>query len=141
MPAWDPRRNTSFGAEAEVTLKNAKDFYAAGNYDAAFPLFYKAAQDGTGEAARYLGLMYAEEAWGHFQANELRDPAVGRSASTLAGYLDYFKNQILPQWRDVLLDDVKPVAVERWLRGLPFTNGTKAKIRNHERSVLSLHSS
>ena len=58
IPAWDPERNTSFGAEAVVTLKNARDLYTAGNYDAAFPIFNKAAQDGNGEAARYVGFMY-----------------------------------------------------------------------------------
>ena len=38
------------------------------------------------------------DAWGHFQIHELHDPDVGRSASTICGYLDYFKNQILPRW-------------------------------------------
>ena len=58
IPTWDPKRNTSFGAEAEVTLKNAKDLYAAGNYAAALKLFSKAAQDGNGEAAHDAGFMY-----------------------------------------------------------------------------------
>jgi hypothetical protein len=40
----------------------------------------------------------AADAWGHFQIHELQDPDVGRSASTIYGYLDYFKNQILPRW-------------------------------------------
>jgi integrase len=68
------------------------------------------------------------EAWGHFQEHELH---VGRSPTTVNGYLDYFKSQILPTWKDVALDDVKSVAVEKWLRGLAFAPGTKAKIRNH----------
>jgi integrase len=76
-------------------------------------------------------------AWGHFQIHELHDPGVGRSASTICGYLDYFKNQILPRWGKVCLDDVKAVEVERWLRGLDHANGTKAKIRNHLSALFS----
>jgi hypothetical protein len=80
------------------------------------------------------------DAWGHFQLHELRDPAVGRSPSTICGYLDYFKNQILPRWKNTCLDDVKAVEVERWLRGLDLADGTKAKIRNHLSALFfSLH--
>lgn len=71
------------------------------------------------------------EAWGHFQANELRDSAANRSPSTITGYLDYLKNQILPTWKDLPLGEVKAVNVERWLRSLDLAPGTKAKIRNH----------
>jgi len=77
------------------------------------------------------------DAWGHFQLHELRDPAVGRSPSTICGYLDYFKNQILPRWKNTCLDDVKAVEVERWLRGLDLADGTKAKIRNHLSALFS----
>lgn len=62
---------------------------------------------------------------------------MGRSPTTIAGYRDYFKSQILPQWRDVFLEDVKAVAVERWLRGLDLAPGTKAKIRNHMSALFS----
>ena len=104
-----------------------------------------------------IGSMTVAEAWGHFQANELRDPDVDRSPTTIQSYLDYFKAHILPQWGNVPLDEVKSVAVERWLRSLrknpkpapfvalqgmksvsenreyhaPLSPGTKAKIRNH----------
>src|SRR4051794_3396028 len=64
------------------------------------------------------------DVWAHFQLHELRDPDVGRSPSTIAGYLDYFKNQILPRWGKVYLDDVKAVEVEKWLRALDLANGT-----------------
>src|ERR1035441_9259902 len=40
--------------------------------------------------------MTVGEAWGHFQANELRDPDVDRSPTTIKSYLDYFKSRILP---------------------------------------------
>jgi integrase len=88
-------------------------------------------------AKQRVGKTTVADAWGHFQIHELHDPGVGRSASTICGYLDYFKNQILPRWGKVCLDDVKAVEVERWLRGLDLANGTKAKIRNHLSALLS----
>jgi integrase len=78
-----------------------------------------------------LGKMTLAEAWAHFQLHELRDPDVGRSPSTSACYEAYFKCQIIPEWGDVLLDDMKAVAVEKWLRSLGLAPGSKAKIRNH----------
>ena len=83
------------------------------------------------------GKMTVEDAWGHFQANELEAPGSGRSPATIQGYRDYFKNQILPSWRDVLIEDVKAVAVEKWLRSLDLADGTKAKIRNHLSALFS----
>ena len=77
------------------------------------------------------------EAWGHFEANELRDPDVDRSPTTIQSYLDYFKCQILPKWGDVAIDDVKSVAVEKWLRSLDLSRGSKAKIRNHMSALFS----
>jgi integrase len=62
---------------------------------------------------------------------------VGPSFVDRSSYLDYFKNQILPRWGKVCLDDVKAVEVERWLRGLDLANGTKAKIRNHLSALFS----
>jgi integrase len=59
--------------------------------------------------------MTLEDAWGHFQLHELHDAGSDRSPTTIAGYLDYFKSQILPTWKDVSVDDVKAVAVEKWL--------------------------
>ena len=85
----------------------------------------------------HAGGMTISQAWGHFQTHELRDPDVGRSPTTIAGYEDYFKNQILPEWKDVLIEDVKAVQVEKWLRGLDLANGTKAKIRNHLSALFS----
>jgi integrase len=76
-------------------------------------------------------------AWIHFQANELRDPDVDRSPTTIQSYLDYYKGRILPKWKDVALDDVKSVAVEKWLRGLDLAPASKAKIRNHMSALFS----
>ena len=84
-----------------------------------------------------IGCMTVAEAWGHFQANELRDPNVDRSPTTVRSYLDYFKARILPTWKDVALDDVKSVAVEKWLRSLALAPASKAKIRNHMSALFS----
>ena len=85
-----------------------------------------------------IGRVTVGEAWIHFQANELRDPDVARSPTTIDNYFDYFDSRILPRWRDVALDDVKAVAVEKWLRSLvDLAPGTKAKIRNHLSALFS----
>lgn len=76
------------------------------------------------------GKLTVGELWGHFQAKELHDPEVGRSATTIAGWLEYFECRILPRWGEVLLEQVETVEVEQWLRSLKYANGTKAKIRN-----------
>jgi integrase len=81
-----------------------------------------------------IGRMTLSEAWGHFQEHELR---VNRSPTTVDGYLDYFQSQILPAWKDTALDDVKAVAVEKWLRDLDLAPGSKAKIRNHMSALFS----
>jgi integrase len=77
------------------------------------------------------------EAWGHFQANELRDPDVDRSPTTIQSYLDYFRSRIIPKWKNVALDDIKSVAVEKWLRSLDLAPASKAKIRNHMSALFS----
>ena len=41
----------------------------------------------------------------------------------------YAKNWILPRWGNLLLDEVKTVEVERWLRATDVADGTKAKIK------------
>ena len=84
-----------------------------------------------------VGKTTVADAWGHFQLHELRDPDVDRSPTTIKSYLDYFKVQILPVWKDVPIDEVKSVAVEKWLRKLKLANGTKAKIRNHLSALFS----
>ena len=83
------------------------------------------------------------EAWGNFQENELESPHVDRSPTTIAGYRDYFKNYILPRWRDTPLSKVKAVQVEKWLGTLTLSDSsaassaTKAKIRNHLSALFS----
>jgi integrase len=58
------------------------------------------------------------DAWGHFQAHELRDPDIARAGSTIDNYQDLFRAHIIPKWGSVALDDVKAVEVEKWLRTL-----------------------
>jgi integrase len=84
------------------------------------------------------------QAWGHFVKEELSNPETDRSPSTILVYEDNFRLHILPKWKDVPLEDVTPVAVEKWLRSLrklgPSTTApekreklapaTKAKLRN-----------
>lgn len=84
-----------------------------------------------------VAVMTVGEAWAHFQANELRDPDVDRSPTTIQSYLDYYKSRILPKWKDVSLDDVKSVAVEKWLRSLDLAPASKAKVRNHMSALFS----
>jgi len=49
--------------------------------------------------------------------------------STQDAYAQYTKNWILPRWGDVLLEEVRTVEVERWLRASDVTDGTKAKVK------------
>lgn len=81
-----------------------------------------------------VGKITIGQAWGHFQEHELE---VDRSPTTIASYRDYFKSIILPDWKDVPLEDVKAPAVEKWLRSLKYANGTKAKVRNHLSALFS----
>jgi len=77
------------------------------------------------------GKMTVSELWGHFQVNELGEGAqVERSPTTVNRYMQILKTNILPDWKDVALEDVKAVHVEKWLKSLSYANGTKAKIRN-----------
>jgi integrase len=88
-------------------------------------------------AADKIGRMTVAEAWWHFQSNELRDTDMDRSPTTIRGYMDYFRGRILPKWGNVMLNDIKSVAVEKWLRSLDLAPGSKAKLRNHLSSLFS----
>lgn len=87
--------------------------------------------------AALIGKTTIADAWGHFQTEELYNPNVDRSPTTIESYLSWFKTHILPEWKNVLLDDVRAVAVERWLGELNLANGSKAKIRNHMSSLFA----
>lgn len=72
--------------------------------------------------------------WDHYSREELPF----KDFSTQDAYLSYAKNWILPRWGSVLLQRVKTVEVERWLREATVSNGTRAKIKCvHVSSVLT----
>ncbi|MFC6644434.1 tyrosine-type recombinase/integrase [Granulicella cerasi] len=84
------------------------------------------------------GKLTVRDAWGHFQAHELRNPAAARSPSTIKNYLEYFRVWLLPHWGLTPLDEVKAVRVEAWLHSLTsLAPGTKAKLRNHLSALFS----
>jgi integrase len=63
--------------------------------------------------------------WEHYCREEL--PI--KETSTQDAYTLYAKNWILPRWGNMLLEEVKTVEVERWLRATEVTDGTKAKVK------------
>jgi site-specific recombinase XerD len=85
-----------------------------------------------------VGKVTVKEAWEHYQANELRNPEVDRSPTTIELYLSNFRNHIIPRWGDTFLTDVKAVQVEAWLRGLSMlAPSTRSKLRNQLSSLYS----
>ncbi len=62
----------------------------------------------------------------HYRERELPSKA----HSTRAVYESYIRNWVVPHWGVRSVWDVKTVAVEEWLKGLPLANGSKAKVRN-----------
>ncbi len=64
--------------------------------------------------------------WEHYTSEEL--PL--KEVSTQDVYTIVVKNWILPRWGQLLLDEVKTVEVERWLRATNLADGTRAKIKN-----------
>jgi integrase len=63
--------------------------------------------------------------WEHYFREELPSKEI----STQDAYVVYAKNWILPRWGNFLLDEIKTVEVERWLRATRVADGTKAKIK------------
>src|ERR1700730_4952437 len=64
--------------------------------------------------------------WEHYTSEEL--PL--KEMSTQDVYTIVVRNWILPRWGQLLLDEVKTVEVERWLRTTDLADGTRAKIKN-----------
>jgi integrase len=62
--------------------------------------------------------------------SEAGEDELRKSYSTQVTYQGYLTKWILPRWRSYRLTDVKPVHVEQWLKSLPLSKGSKAKIRN-----------
>ena len=63
--------------------------------------------------------------WEHYFREELPS----KELSTRDAYVLYAKNWILPRWGNFLIDEIKTVEVERWLRATGVADGTKAKIK------------
>ncbi|HET9184357.1 MAG TPA: site-specific integrase [Candidatus Angelobacter sp.] len=63
--------------------------------------------------------------WEHYCREEL--PL--KEISTQDVYSQFAKNWILPRWGSLLLEEVKTVEVERWLRAAEIADGSKAKIK------------
>jgi hypothetical protein len=72
--------------------------------------------------------MTVAELVAHYKERELGENS-GRAEKPRKAYLYIFKNYILPKWEGLLLNAVKAVAVEDWLKTLRLANGSKAKIR------------
>jgi integrase len=66
----------------------------------------------------------------HYRTLELSADNTGKAFSTKQAYKFYLKNWIVPRWGPYSLRDVKTVAVESWLKAVPRSRGSRAKIRN-----------
>jgi hypothetical protein len=64
--------------------------------------------------------------WEHYSSEEL--PL--KEVSTQDVYTIVVKKWVLPRWGRFLLEEVKTVEVERWLRATDLADGTKAKVKN-----------
>jgi integrase len=53
----------------------------------------------------------------------------GLQYSTTTGYLSVIKQHLRPKWGDVQLIDIKPLAVQEWLRQLNLSRKTKQNIK------------
>jgi integrase len=62
----------------------------------------------------------------HYVERELPE----RRHSTQQSHSSTLKRWILPRWGDRMLEDVKPVAVEEWLRSLSLAPKTKVNLRS-----------
>lgn len=49
--------------------------------------------------------------------------------ATRATYLSLLNNHVLPQWADVMVCDITPLAVEKWLQGLQLSPKSKGHVR------------
>lgn len=66
----------------------------------------------------------------HFEQRELAGDNTSRSHSTKKTYSVYLKRWILPKWGEDELANIKATGVESWLRSLPLSRSSCAKIRN-----------
>jgi hypothetical protein len=69
--------------------------------------------------------MTVQSLWDHYFREELPF----KDFSTQDAYTSYARNWILPRWGGLLLQKIKTVEIERWLRDATGSNGTKAKVK------------
>ncbi len=130
---WESSKQSGRRVHRRKLIGTIDDYPTIGAAKRAVEGFRSEINAGTQKTIR----MTVGEAWEHFQANELHDADVDRSATTIQSYLDYFRARILPKWKDVAVDDIKSIVVERWLRSLDLAPASKAKIRNHMSALFS----
>lgn len=71
----------------------------------------------------------------HYRKHEL---TLERKAfATVDAHEAYITLHILPKWKNHRISEVKTVAVEQWLDGLPYAPATKTKLRNIMSAVFS----
>lgn len=68
----------------------------------------------------------------HYLAEELPD-----RHSTARGYRCWLKNHIRPKWGEYPIDQIKPLAVEQWLKGLDLAPKSKGHLKNQMRIVFN----
>ena len=57
--------------------------------------------------------------------------------STARGYRSWLKNHITPKWGEYSLEQIKPLAVEQWLKGLDLAPKSKGHLKNQMRIVFN----
>jgi len=57
--------------------------------------------------------------------------------STARGYRSWLKNHIKPKWGEYSLEQIKPLAVEQWLKGLDLAPKSKGHLKNQMRIVFN----
>jgi integrase len=68
----------------------------------------------------------------HYLAEELPD-----RHSTARGYQCWLKNHIRPKWGEYPIDQIKPLAVEQWLKGLDLAPKSKGHLKNQMRILFN----
>jgi integrase len=76
-----------------------------------------------------------DELIAHYLKHEL---TLDRKAfATVEGHRVYIERYVRPRWGTLKLSEVRTVAVEQWLEGLPLAPGSRTKIRNVMSAIFS----
>jgi len=57
--------------------------------------------------------------------------------STARGYRSWLRNHIIPKWGEHPMQEIKPLAVEQWLKGLDLAPKSKGHLKNQMRIVFN----